>query len=125
VIVAVANPDLVLSATDVAVTVTNGGSGASDGAVYRPDEVIVPQVELKQPIPLSPHVTAVLLVPVTAALNCCCAPVFKDGPLGVTVTPILFGPTMVAVVEPEIDPFESDVAVTVTTFGVGTVVGAV
>ena len=62
--------DLLGSATDVAVTVTNGGLGAVEGAVYRPDEVILPQSVPTQPVPLRLQVTAVLLVPVTLAVNC-------------------------------------------------------
>lgn len=64
-------PDLVGSATDVAVTVTKGGLGAADGAVYRPLVEMVPQSVPVQPVPLRLHVTAVLLDPVTVALNCC------------------------------------------------------
>jgi hypothetical protein len=121
----VALPDLVESAADVAVTVTNAGSGACDGAVYRPPAVIVPQVDPTHPVPLNPQVTAVLLEPVTVAVNCWRAPTLSDGLLGETVTTMLFGATIVTGVEPVIDPFESEVAVTVTIFGLGAVAGAV
>jgi hypothetical protein len=87
--------------------------------------VIVPQVDPTQPIPLNPQVTAVLLDPVTVAVNCCFAPTLSDGLLGETVTMMLLGATMVTGVEPLIDPFESAVAVTVTTLGLGAVAGAV
>jgi hypothetical protein len=87
--------------------------------------VIVPQVDPTHPVPVNPQVTAVLLEPVTVAVNCCLAPTLSDGPLGETVTTILFGATMVTTVEPVIDPFESEVALTVTTLGLGAVAGAV
>ena len=48
-----------------------------------------------------------------------------DGLLGVTATVMLLGATIVAVVDPVIAPFESEVAVTVTLFGLGAVAGAV
>jgi hypothetical protein len=86
---------------------------------------MVPHSDPTQPIPLRLQVTAVLLVPVTLALNCCCDPALTDGLLGVTATVMLLGATIVAVVEPVIAPFESEVAVTVTLFGLGAVAGAV
>ena len=63
--------DLFRSATDVAVTVTNGGKGAWEGAVYRPPDVMLPHVVPAQPDPLRLQVTEVLDDPVTVALNCC------------------------------------------------------
>jgi hypothetical protein len=36
---------------------------------------MVPQVAPLHPVPTTVHVTPVLLVPVTVAVNCCCAPV--------------------------------------------------
>jgi hypothetical protein len=122
--VTVALADLLESAADVAVTVTNGGSGAAEGAVYRPADVIVPQSAPIQPTPLSPQVTAVLLDPVTLAVNCCFAPVPTDGPLGEMLTLMELGAPIVTVVEPDIAPSISEVAVTVTLFGLGAVPGA-
>ena len=69
-IVKVAEPDFVESATEVAVTDTCAGFGTADGAVYRPLVEIVPHVEPLQPLPATVHDTAVLVVPVTAAVNC-------------------------------------------------------
>jgi hypothetical protein len=120
-----AEPNLVESAADVAVTVTKAGSGAWDGAVYRPLVLIVPQVDPTQPTPLSLQVTEVLLDPVTVAVNCCCAPVLMEGSLGETVTLMLLGAPIETVVDPDIVPFESEVALTVTVFGLGAVAGAV
>ena len=87
--------------------------------------VIVPHVDAAQPTPLKPQLTAVLLEPLTAAVNCCRVPMLRDGSLGETVTLMAVGAAMVTIVDPEIAPFESEVAVTVTVFGLGTVVGAV
>jgi hypothetical protein len=56
-IIACADPDLVLSTTEVATIFTNGGLGTEEGAVYRPPEVMVPQVVDTQPIPLTLQVT--------------------------------------------------------------------
>jgi hypothetical protein len=75
VIVTVALPLFVLSATLVAVTVTVGGEGGSAGAVYvapfAPLATMVPTVEFPPAIPLTLHVTAVegLPVPVTFAVK--------------------------------------------------------
>ena len=63
--------DLLGSATDVAVTVTKGGLGAVEGAVYKPVVEIVPQSDPAQPVPLRLQVTAVVLDPVTVDVNCC------------------------------------------------------
>jgi hypothetical protein len=48
------------------------------GAVYNPEEEIVP--------PVAVHVTAVLLEPVTVAVNCWVAPVSIDCELGLMST---------------------------------------
>jgi hypothetical protein len=68
--VTVAEPDLVVSACEVAVTVTVAGFGIAAGAVYRPPLVIAPQVAPAQPVPEILQFTAVFAVPVTVALNC-------------------------------------------------------
>mgnify|MGYP001296163271 CR=1 FL=1 len=57
---------LEVEATLVAVTVCDPGW---EGALYTPDELIVPVVELPPVTPSTDHVTAVLLEPVTVALN--------------------------------------------------------
>ncbi len=63
-------PDFNGSATDVALTVTCACAGVDAGAVNRPVVEIVPHAVPVQPAPLTLHVTAVLDVPVTVALNC-------------------------------------------------------
>lgn len=76
VIVSVAEPDLVVSATEVAVTVTLAGRPAATvGAIYRPVALIDPQglgVAVHDVELLKLQVTAVLLVFVTVAVNCAC-----------------------------------------------------
>lgn len=62
--------DLVLSAIEVAVTVTVGELGMEEGAVYKPLLEIVPHADPLQPEPATLQVTAVLLLPVTLAVNC-------------------------------------------------------
>jgi hypothetical protein len=63
--VTVAEPDLVESACEVAVTVIFAGFGTVAGAVYTPVAEIVP---LLAP-PLTLQVTAVFIVPVTVAVK--------------------------------------------------------
>jgi hypothetical protein len=87
---------------------------------------MVPHVAPAQPNPETLHVTAVLLVPVTDALNNCWAPVFTSALAGVTVTLIgLVEVVIVTVVEPDTDVFVKETAVTITVAGFGAVVGAV
>jgi hypothetical protein len=62
--VALAIACLLVSAALVAVTVTVCGLLSVAGAVYRPPLEIVPTAGLTD------HVTAVFVVPVTAAVNC-------------------------------------------------------
>ncbi len=65
-------PIAVESACDVAVNVTAAGFGAVAGALYRPVGSIVPHgfgVPVHA-VPLRLQVTAVFVVPVTAAVNC-------------------------------------------------------
>ena len=108
--------DLVGSATLCAVTVTVCAVRILDGAVYRPAEEIAPtDGSINQ-------VTAVLLVPKTAVLNCCVpegAKVTVDG-LRDTVTARRSAITAVAVFE----GFAMLVAVIVTLWVVGAVLGA-
>src|SRR5437868_13255290 len=76
----VAVSDLVLSATLVARTVAVCAVGIEAGAVYSPLVLIVPAPAI------TAQVTAVLLVPVTDAVNCCVIPAVRFAVFGLTVT---------------------------------------
>jgi hypothetical protein len=73
--VTVAEADLVVSATLVAVTVY---VPAVPGAVYRPLVLTVP--------PVADQVTAVFVLPVTVAVNCCVEPVCMEADVGLMLT---------------------------------------
>ena len=85
----------------------------------------MPQIVPEQPMPETLHVTAVLLEPVTLAVNCCVAPTFSAALVGEILMLTAPGAAIVTVVEPVMDVFESNVAVTTTVFGLGAVAGAV
>ena len=104
--VAVAN--LVLSATLVARTVN---VPAVAGAVYRPPVETVP--------PVADQVTAVLLVPVTVAVNCCVPPVSSEADVGLIPTE-----TSATFMVAEAD-FVGSAALVAVTVNVPTVLGAV
>ena len=61
---------MVVSATLVAATVTVP-EGTFVGAVYSPDVEMVPSVEFPPLMPFTVQVTAVFVVPLTVAVNCC------------------------------------------------------
>ena len=81
-----AEPVRLVSASDTAVTVAVKVDDTVDGAVYIPVPEIVPTVELPPVTPLTCHVTAMLDVLVTVALNAWVSPTFKDTVDGVTAT---------------------------------------
>ena len=68
--VTVAVPVFVASAWEVAVTVTVPPVGTVAGAVYKPDEFMVPILAAVAEVLLTCHVTAVFVVPETVAVNC-------------------------------------------------------
>src|SRR5271168_3349597 len=70
----VAVADFAGSAALVAVTCTLAGDGKSAGAVYAPAVVMVPEVAVPPGTPFTFQVTAVLAVPVTAAVKVCVLP---------------------------------------------------
>lgn len=119
----VAVPDWVGSAFEVATMVAVAGVGTVAGAVYKPDDVMVPQAPERHPVPVTDHVTAVFVVPVTRAVNCwvvLTANVTEDG---VTETATV-DPPMVTVAVPVCVGSKIDVAATVTAEGLGALVGA-
>jgi hypothetical protein len=78
--------------------------------VYRPDDEIVPAVAV--------HVTLVLLVPLTVAVNCCRPPVATVATAGETETDTFAGPTTVTVADADLVLSAALVAVTVSVPGV-------
>src|SRR5713101_6887073 len=68
--VTVAAPDLVGSACAVADAETVAGLGTDEGAVYTPAGEMAPTVLLPPATPATLQFTAVLLAPVTVAVNC-------------------------------------------------------
>ena len=86
--VTVAVPDLLESATLVAVIVIVCVELIVAGAVYRPLAESVPTEGLML------QVTAVLLVPVTADVNCCCPLTFRVKEGGATDTATAFSTTV-------------------------------
>ncbi len=74
----------------VAVTVTVDGEGKVCGAVYRPEEEIVPLTKFPPVMPLTLQFTALELAPVTVAVNCCVCPSGTEAVAGCTVT-VTFG----------------------------------
>ena len=85
--------------------------------------VIVPQAAPLQPAPEMLHVTAVFVVPVTVAVNCCWAPVTTLAEPGETETAT--GGTIVTAAEADWEGSATEVAVTLRAAGFGTVAGAV
>ena len=72
----------------VAVIVTVCGDVTAAGAVYNPDELIVPA-----PVAgLIDHVTAVFVLPTTVAVNCCVPPALTLAEAGETLTDTVCGP---------------------------------
>src|SRR5664279_442184 len=86
---------------------------------------MVPQVDPAHPYPLKLHFTAVLVLPVTVAMNCCFAPVLSATIVGEIATDTVPGPSTVTVADADTDGFASRVAVTATRGGAGAVAGAV
>src|SRR5262249_55925309 len=70
-LVGVALDDCVMSAWATAATVTVAGFGTAPGAVYSPVASILPIALLPGVIPFTVQLTALLLLPVTEAVNCC------------------------------------------------------
>ena len=130
--VAVAVADFVLSAADVATTLTFGLAGTVPGAVYvaaLPLEVVagtmVPQLgEHGVPLCVSVQFTPLLLASfATVAVNCCVAFTLTFAVAGETETPM--GGVTVTVPAASFVVSATEVAVTVTCAGVGTADGAV
>lgn len=116
-------PDFVGSADEVAFTVTCGGTGTERGGAYRPVALMVPQDDPVQPLPDRVHATAVFVVCATVAVNCCLPARGTVAVDGVTVTEI--GSPMVTDAVADLVGSATEVAVTKTAGGLGTLPGAV
>ena len=84
---------------------------------------MVPQAAPEQPLPETLHVTVVLLVPVTVAVNGCWAPATTCTDVGEIVTAT--GGMTVTVALADLVVSATEVAFTVTRGGLGMVAGAV
>ena len=73
-IVTLAEADFVGSAALMALTVTDAGEGTLIGATYNPLAEIVPHAAPVQPEPLTVHVIAVFVVPLTLPEKTCVLP---------------------------------------------------
>jgi len=119
-----AEADLVVSACDVALTLTTAGVVTIAGAVYKPPAEIVPQPEPEQPaVPETLHVTDVFALPVTRAENCREADGATLAEVGEIVT-VTTG-TTVTVALADFVVSACDVAVTEKKGGFGGTAGAV
>lgn len=123
-IVTVALEDRLGDATDVAVTVTLGEAGTIAGAVYSPVDEIDPHAAPVQPAPATVQFTDVFVVPVTVAENCCTPPTETWAVDGATDTTTAVAAAITTVAEADLVGVATEVAVTVTDEGLGTVEGA-
>jgi hypothetical protein len=83
----------------------------------------MPQVAPEQPLPLTLQATAVFVVFVTAAVNCCVFPAITCAAVGEIV--IATGWRTVTIADADLVESAIEVAETVTCAGLGTVPGAV
>jgi hypothetical protein len=113
---------LVVSACDVALTLTTAGLGLIAGAVYKPVTVIVPQLEPAQPAPETLHDTDVFELPVTCTENCREAESPSLAEVGEMV--MLTPGTIVTVALADLVESATDVAVTEKNGGFGGTGGA-
>src|SRR5262252_2777259 len=120
--VTVAEPERLVSALDLAVTVTLD-PGTEAGAVYTPLVLIVPTVAFPPTTPFTLQVTPRFCASFcTVAVNCCVAEMFKETDAGETDT--LMGAVTVSVADAVLDVSAADVAVSVMVAGLGRLAGA-
>jgi hypothetical protein len=91
------DPEALASACEIAVTVIVLGFGTAAGAVYTPEELIVPADEFPPATPFTDHVTPWFVDPVTAAANVCVAPARTFAVVGLTDTLTVAGGVLVCV----------------------------
>ena len=120
--VTVAEPERVVSAFDLAVTVTLE-AGAETGAVYSPLVPIVPTVAFPPTTPFTLQVTPRFCASFcTVAVNCCVAVTFSETEAGETDTVIAVVTVIVA--DAVFEASATEVAVSVTEAGLGALAGA-
>jgi hypothetical protein len=119
--VTTAVPDLVLSTTEVAITVTVEVVVTTAGAVYRPAVSIVPHAA-PPAVQLTDQVTAVFGLPVTVCVNCCVSDAISVVVPGDTATERGFSVTVALAV---LLVSTVEIAVIVTTVVFTTTAGAV
>ena len=110
---------------DVARRVTVEVAGMAIGAVYTPAAEIVPDVAEPPATPLTDHVTAVLALPVTVAVNAWELPSETETEVGLTATLAVGAATSVTVACAYARALTADVARIVTVGEAGSVAGAV
>ena len=84
-------PNLDVSTMLVARMVTPFGDGSVPGAVYSPEELIVPTTALPPVAPLTDHVNPPAVDPCIVAVNCCVSVMRTDTVAGETVAPAEIG----------------------------------
>lgn len=119
--VIVAVPFFVLSAEEVAVTVTAVVAGTTEGAVYRPAALMLPQAA-PPAVQSADQLTPVFELPETVAVNCCVPVAVAVEVAGATATET--GVSRIVVL-PVFVASDARVAVTVTVAELATVAGAV
>jgi hypothetical protein len=99
--------------------------GTPPGATYKPLVEINPRDWFPPTIPSTSQLTAMLGDPFTVAVNCCVPKFVTLTALGDTLTELEAAAAVtVAIADPDFVLFASEVAVTVTCGGFGTVAGA-
>ncbi|HUN62143.1 MAG TPA: hypothetical protein VMU53_09140 [Candidatus Sulfotelmatobacter sp.] len=94
--VSVAVADLLASACETAVMDMLALAGMLEGAVYRPDAVIVPLLEFPEVTPSTCQITPLFAAFETVAVNCCVLPNCAEAVAGEMLTVICPAPDVAA-----------------------------
>jgi hypothetical protein len=97
--------------------------GTPLGATYSPELEIKPLLLLPPVVPLTCHVTAVLVIPFTAAVHCWVVKMATEMGFGVTLTETCCA--IVTIANEETEEFADETAATETVAGLGMELGAV
>ena len=120
---------MVVSRTELAVSVTVGFAGTVAGAIYVTAVLVCPESAPQPGAQALPAWVRAQVTPwftrslTTLAVNCCAFDTFSDALVGEIVTDT--GAVMVIVAFADLLVFETEVAVNVTVAGFGTLLGAV